>query len=76
MAKLAMFRVYPSQLIHLGKPDPEKPGFDWFYVSLCGRKLIGHEVEDHQDWEQVCKPCQRAFDHAKKVYEELETRFL
>lgn len=73
---LVMFRVYPSQLIHLGKQDPDQAPTDWFYVSLCGRKLIGQMVEKREEYEPVCQTCRGVFDHAKEVFRELEERFL
>lgn len=67
------FRVYPSWLVHLGKLDPEKS--EPFYVSLCGRKLIGYPIADDDVYE-LCKRCQKSFDHASAVYAELERRFV
>lgn len=88
MAELTPFRVYPSQIIHLGKRDPDRAealaalGLEgdlpnWFFESVCGRKLIGYELRDgsiHMA-EPVCRQCQRVVAHARKVYQEMERRF-
>lgn len=87
MAELTPFRVYPSQIIHLGKRDPDRAealaalGLEgdlpnWFFESVCGRKLIGYELnrEPHMA-EPQCRQCARVMAHARRVYQEMERRF-
>lgn len=76
MAGPVKFRVYPSQLIHIGKAKNAGPDLDYLFISLCGRTLIGYPVgHEPEDWE-ICKACRASFNHARGVYQKLERKFI